>query len=631
MDITSVKKVFEESLSLKMDDSCAQKLVQLGRSMNEPLENIMLEYDVFSMNENLKGITLETIEKFVRKMAIKKTTKPVKRKSETQILKRVLPGGGRPKPDTLMATYGVTTKNLSPMRDRLPFKKETPLRTPSNVPRHDIFQTPSQSPLTPTTIKFEGGIRCGHVVASLYGKKAIPQDISDSCGREVNIEFYNPPDGIFDKLLKGGKFRYMFMDYESIRRTSSERITKLGEIMKSRLQKKESWAMDTGEEEHEEEGGDFFSSVDIPGNGVVHLLGKILYEKLPDETQGYMLEGDLNISGGNRVKLDLSVLEKYSIFPGQTVVVKGVNTSGHEVVAQEIWDDFSEKYQSPMDVSASNIKWISPISQQPQSVPVMVLAAFGPFTATNSFEYEGSPLQSFAMVVAKKKPAVLILLGPLIDINNPAVHNLDVTFTEAAVNLLNSFFKDCCLPGIAMEILVAPSIRDAHHDPVFPQTPYLDFNNVEAPYPDLQTVELMCNPAQFWVNDYFFAVTSYDVLRPLNRQLTYLNRTATKKYTKLEQICEHPIKQKSFYPALTGPLLDRTFSKDLYLHRTPDVFLTSTNLKYFAINTPQGTAVLNSRTLARGSGGGAYSQILIHPPQEGKTKQDRLWADIIKI
>jgi len=300
-------------------------------------------------------------------------------------------------------------------------------------------------------------------------------------------------------------------------------------------------------------------------------------------------------------------------------------------VAQKIYDDFSDPLPKSPDMNSLKSKWKVPESQKIISAPILVLAAFGPFTATNTFAYEGSPLQTFAKVIAQKKPTVLILLGPLIDINNPAVHTLDVTFQEAAVNLLNSFFKECCQPGVAMEILISPSIRDAHHEVVFPQPPYFDFDNVETPDSDLHTVLLMCNPAQFWVNDYFFAVSSYDILTPLNRQLTYLDRMNTKKSTKLELICEHPIKQRCFYPALTGQQLDRTFSKDLYLHRTPDVFLTSTNLKYFAINTPQGTAVLNSRTLARGSGCGAYSQILIHPPQDGKTKKDRLLADIRKI
>jgi len=625
-----VKKVIEESLLLKIDDSCAQKLLQLSRSINKPIKKLVLEYEVFSMNENFKSITLQAMEKFVRKMTPNKTAKPVKRKAEQQLLKLESPGGGRPKTDTLMATYGVKAKTLTPMQSRRPFKHATPVRTPHNLPRHGSFATPNPSPLTPATIKFEGRLKHGQVVASLSGNNPISQDIVDSCGRDVNVEFYNPPGGIFDKLLKDGKFRYMFMDCDSIRRATSERITMLGEVMKSRVQKQELGVMDIGEEE-QEVGGDFFSPVDIPGNGVVHVLGRILYERLPDESHRYILEGDLKFSGGNRVKLDISVVDKCAIFPGQTVVVKGVNTSGHEMVAQTIYDDFSEPKEYSGDISSLKTKWIGPISQNPQSKPVIVLAAFGPFTNTNTFEYEGSPLQSFAMVVAKKKPAVLIMLGPLIDIKNPAVHTLDVTFKDAAVKLLNSFFKECCQPGIAMEILIAPSIRDAHHEPVFPQPPYFGFDNVETPDPELQTVELMCNPAQFTINDYSFAVSSYDVLLPLNRQLTYINRTEPRKQTKLELICEHPIKQKSFYPALTGPLLDRTFSKDLYLHKTPDIFLTSTNLKYFAIQTKQGTAILNSRTLARGNGGGAYSQILIHPPQDGKTKHDRLLADIVKI
>jgi len=631
MDVTKVKQVVEDSLSAKINDSCAQKLLDLSNTIGKPIENLVDEYEVFSMNENFKSITIESVNKFVRKMTPRKSMKPPKTRTGTrageQILNRGSPGGGRPKTDTLMATYGVAPKNLSPDIQR-PSIKTALAQTPRSVPLFGNFKTPKPAPLTPSTIKFEGSIGNGQVVASLNGEN-ITHDIGDSCGRHVNIEFYHPPSGIFDMLMKDGKFRYMFMDYDSIRRSSSERVTELGDVMKMRLEGEAAKVeMDTGDEEDDE--SYFFTSVDIPGNGVVHLLGRILYERLPGGAHQIMLEGDLKYSSGNRVRLDISILDKYSIFPGQTVVVKGVNTSGHEVVAQTIYDNFSDPC-IPLDLNVLNAKWDNPVLQNSKPAPVIALAAIGPFTTSNTFEYKESPLQSFAKVVAKMKPAVLILLGPLIDIENPAVHTLGVTFQEAAVNLLNCFFHDCCLPGVYMQILIAPSIRDAHHDVVFPQPPYFDFENVETPYPDFQTIELICNPAQFWVNDFFFAVTSYDVLLPLTRQLTYLDRTGTRKSNKIELVCEHLIKQKSFYPALTGELLDRTFSRDLYFHQTPDVLITSTNLKYFAMHTPQGTAVLNPRTLARGNSGGAYCQLLIDPPQIGKTKKNRLKVEIRRI
>jgi len=619
-----VKKMVEDSLSLKINDNCAQKLLQLSRTINKSIDDLMLEWEVFSMNENFKSITLPAMEKFCRKMTPRKSVKQVAKKEDQHILNHKSPGGGKPKTDTLMATYGVTAKNCSPMSGRPP---HILAQTARNVPRFGKINSPKVTPLKPIAMKIEGYEK---VVTSLNGEKAIGENLA--CSRWANIEVYKPAGGIYDTLEKCGKFRYMFRDQEYIRKSSSERVSKLGQIMKARLMHQQSkQAMVTEEEKEQEDDGGFFSSVDIPGNGVVYLLGRILYERQADGSQQLMLEGDLSVSGGNRVKLDISVLEKYSIFPGQTVVVKGVNTSGHEVVAQAIYDDFSDPIKMPLVANVLKTKWLDPDSGIVTSAPVMLLTAVGPFTATNTFDYNGSPLQSFAKVVAQKKPTVLILLGPLVDVNNPAIHSLDVTFQEAAVNLLNSFIKDCCQPGIAMQILIAPSILDAHHELVFPQPPYFDLDDLETPDPDLQILELMCNPSQFWVNDYCFAVTSYDVLHPLNRQLTYLDRTNGKKPTKIELICEHLIKQRSFYPALTGPQLDRTFNKDLHLHRTPDVFLTSTNLKYFAINTPQGTAVLNSRTLARGSGCGAYSQILIEPPQDGKTKKERLLADIIKI
>ena len=50
-----------------------------------------------------------------------------------------------------------------------------------------------------------------------------------------------------------------------------------------------------------------------------------------------ILEGDMEISFGKRVKLDLSALKSISLFPGQIVAIKGINSSGKEINVERIY------------------------------------------------------------------------------------------------------------------------------------------------------------------------------------------------------------------------------------------------------------------------------------------------------
>merc|ERR1719189_815317 len=129
----------EDSLSLKINDKCAQKLLQLSRTINKSIDDLMLEWEVFSMNENFRSITLPAMEKFCRKMTPSKAVKQVIKKEDNQILNLMSPGGGKPKTDTLMATYGVTVKNHSPMSSRPPL---IPAQTARNVPRFGKMNSP---------------------------------------------------------------------------------------------------------------------------------------------------------------------------------------------------------------------------------------------------------------------------------------------------------------------------------------------------------------------------------------------------------------------------------------------------------------------------------------------------------
>lgn len=51
---------------------------------------------------------------------------------------------------------------------------------------------------------------------------------------------------------------------------------------------------------------------------------------------GVLLEGSHEQCAGARVPMSLKELRKYSLFPGQVVAVKGVNSTGTKLIAQDL-------------------------------------------------------------------------------------------------------------------------------------------------------------------------------------------------------------------------------------------------------------------------------------------------------
>jgi len=69
--------------------------------------------------------------------------------------------------------------------------------------------------------------------------------------------------------------------------------------------------------------------------------------------ESVLLEGSPN-DGGQQVRLDLSSLSNYSLFPGQIISVEGLNNVGTKLVAQQSWSDSSPTDPpSPVDLPGS--------------------------------------------------------------------------------------------------------------------------------------------------------------------------------------------------------------------------------------------------------------------------------------
>jgi DNA polymerase alpha subunit B len=112
-----------------------------------------------------------------------------------------------------------------------------------------------------------------------------------------------------------------------------------------------------------------------------------------------------------------------------------------------------------------------------------VITAAGPFTTTDNLNYE--PLTDLMVTALKTKPDLLILIGPFVDVSQPLLSNGQVTLSnseddgthEASFEMvfvekivrdhLFKFFETD--EGTPTNIILIPSLLDAHHEFVFPQ------------------------------------------------------------------------------------------------------------------------------------------------------------------
>jgi hypothetical protein len=183
------------------------------------------------------------------------------------------------------------------------------------------------------------------------------------------------------------------------------------------------------------------------------------------------LEGDVAASAGARAALDLSLLPAVRLFPGQVVGVRGFNPTGARIVARQV----VTHCQPPAAAAARAGPTPSGMDVDSSTPGTVAAIAAGPFaTADDPTCFE--PLEALLAALAARPapPALLVLVGPFVDVENPAVATgaLDVTFQSlfahqvvARVSAWQERLPSPC------QVVLVPSVRDAHAMPVFPQPP----------------------------------------------------------------------------------------------------------------------------------------------------------------
>ncbi|XP_046875577.1 DNA polymerase alpha subunit B [Hypomesus transpacificus] len=411
--------------------------------------------------------------------------------------------------------------------------------------------------------------------------------------------------GVRLELLEGeetllASYKYMFQRLRDVRNVLTEKIEELGEELRTHFSIEE------------------FSPASLPAQDKVTVLGQVCCDsngKL--NAHSVLLEAGPD-QGGQQVPVDLSELREYSLFPGQVVVMEGMNTSGRKLVASKLYEGV------PLPFYSNEIK------QEMDEVPeqVMVMLACGPYTPSDSLTFD--PLLDLINVIVRDRPDVCLLLGPFVDAKHEQIEKGQVTETFEAI------FSRCVqsiLEGtrsVGCRLVFVPSQRDVHHHFIYPQPP---FSLPDLKKEDAERVTLVPDPCTLLIEGVTLGLTSTDILFHMGAE----EISCAAGSDRFSRILKHMICQRSYYP-LYPPVEEVNLDYEKFrfygqMPVCPDVLIVPSELRYF-IKDVMGCVCVNPGRLTKGQVGGTYGRLLIQrstPLADGKRESPCLASQVVKI
>uniref|UniRef100_A0A8C8DXK6 DNA polymerase alpha subunit B n=1 Tax=Oryzias sinensis TaxID=183150 RepID=A0A8C8DXK6_9TELE len=353
----------------------------------------------------------------------------------------------------------------------------------------------------------------------------------------------NPAAGVQVDFLEGPEdslhcsYKFMFQRLRDVRNVLAEKIEDLGETVRSHF--------------HIEE----FASVSLPAQDSITVSGQICCDsngKL--NAQSVLLEAGPE-HGGQQVAVDLSELKEYSLFPGQVVVMEGMNTTGEKLVASKIYEVCLQAF---LLLTAE---------------PLNVLVACGPYTPSDSLTFD--PLLDLISVITRDRPDVCLMLGPFVDSRHEQIEKGQVTETFEAI------FSRCIesivdgTRSVGCHLVFVPSQRDVHHPLIYPQPPFTLRVFI------LQRITLVPDPCTLLIDGVTFGLTSTDILFHMGAEEISKGSGSDR----FSRILKHMLVQRSYYP-LYPPAEEvnmdyEKFQSFAQIPLIPDVLIVPSELRYF--------------------------------------------------
>ncbi|XP_015240127.1 PREDICTED: DNA polymerase alpha subunit B [Cyprinodon variegatus] len=583
------------------DDSVLDKMVELCICSRTQAEQMLFEWVAYSTTKDGLKLTLDNLEHFEHEFLNKRNksksssrkddsySRPIDINSLQDIIKE------EEEEENLLDSYSTPGKGSQKRALSTPEHPQSK-RSSALLTSPGLLLSPANfSPSVTPSHKYSQRGSKGEVVVTFGAVQGARWTGRKDPGAGVQVDLLEGPE---DSLRSS--YKYMFQRLRDVRNVLTEKIEELGESLRSHFNIEE------------------FSAASLPAQDSITVLGQVCCDsngKL--NAQSVLLEAGPE-QGGQQVPVDLSELKEFSLFPGQVVVMEGMNTTGRKFVASKLYEGV------PLPFYNNNVK----METDEVAEPLNVLVACGPYTPSDSLTFD--PLIDLISIIVRDRPDVCLLLGPFVDSKHEQIEKAQVT------EMFETIFFRCVesiLDGtrsVGCQLVFVPSQRDIHHDFIYPQPPFILPNLSKD---QAQRVTLVPDPCTLLIDGVTFGLTSTDILFHMGAE-EISRGTGSDRFSR---ILNHMLTQRSFYP-LYPPTeeVNMDYEKfQIFSHMllTPDVLVVPSELRYF-VKDVGGCVCVNPGRLTKGQVGGTYGRLLIQrsaTANDGKRASPCLTAQVVKI
>ncbi|CAL8268643.1 unnamed protein product [Boreogadus saida] len=579
------------------DEAILDKLLEQSICNRLQADQIMLEWVAFSVTKSGLKLNIDNLEQFEHEVLSKKNKLRQSSKKEEphnvtiHTLQDLIKE--EEEQDNLLDSYSTPAKGSQKRSLSTPEHPQSK-RSAALLASPVLLLSPASfSPSGTPSQKYSQRGAKGEVVVKFGSSEGSQWAGGNGRGVGVSLELLEGPE----ESLRSS-YKFMFQRLRDVRNVLTDKIEELGETLRTHFNIEE------------------FSPAALPAQDSITILGQVCCDsKGKLNAQSVVLEAGPE-HGAQLVPVDLSELKEYSLFPGQVVVMEGLNTTGRRLVASKLHEGLPLPFYTPE------------VKQEMDEVPepVSVLVACGPYTPSDSLTFD--PLLDLISVIVRDRPDVCVLLGPFVDAKHEQIEKAQVTETFEAIftRCVESIVEGT--KSVGCRLVFVPSQRDVHHHPIYPQPPFS--------LPDLckdQRVTMAPDPCTLLVEGVALGLTSTDILFHMGAE----EISCATGSDRFSRILKHLLTQRSYYP-LYPPVEDMNMDYEKFqsygqMPLTPDVLVVPSELRYF-IKEVIGCVCVNPGRLTKGQVGGTYSRLLIQrssQSEDGQRASPCLTCQVVKI
>ena len=269
-----------------------------------------------------------------------------------------------------------------------------------------------------------------------------------------------------------------------------------------------------------------------------------------------VLEMSRRAGAGVRVPLKFRTGVAGSFFPGQIVAVRGTNASGESFTVAEVLEVpmLPPSTSTPSVIDATNDRLgIEDVENSSAAHALNLLVSSGPYTADDNLGFE--PLQALCDRAIETSADMLILVGPLLDIEHPVIASGDfelpddpllepdrATLSDAFRILVSKPLQRVTESVPSITIMIVPSARDAISKHV--SWPQAALPKKELGLP--KQARTVPNPVVVTCNDMVVGISAQDILYDL--RLSEASVGAVKETNMMTRLSRHIVHQGHFFP-----------------------------------------------------------------------------------